>query len=67
MKMVQFRVMRERKGLTQSDVAKLLECKDKSTVSKWETGAALPNAKLLTRIAELYGCTVDELLRELVE
>lgn len=62
--MNQFRAKRDVVGLTQAKVAELLGFQDKSTVSKWETGESLPNARLLPEIAALYGCTVDELLED---
>jgi transcriptional regulator with XRE-family HTH domain len=49
--------------LTQIQVAKELGISN-TTVSMWETGNALPSAKLLPKIAALYNCTVDELLKE---
>ena len=61
--MNQFKVWRSNSGLTQAEVASKLGLKDKSAISQWETGAALPNAKLLPNIAQLYGCTIDDLLR----
>lgn len=33
-----------------------------AAVSLWENGKTQPRASLLTKIAALYGCTVDELL-----
>ena len=53
---------REKSGLTQQDLAKTLDI-DQSTVCLWETGKTQPRAKLLPSIAEILGCTVDELLR----
>ena len=61
--MNKFKVYREKAGITQAVVAQTLELQDKSTVAKWETDVALPRAELLPKIAALYGCTVDELLR----
>ena len=54
---------REKVGLTQQAVADVLNLRQ-TTVSMWETGDSLPRADLLLKIAELYGCTVDELLRD---
>lgn len=48
---------------TQREVAKALGVKA-AAVSNWESGKTMPRASLLPRIAELYGCTVDELLKE---
>lgn len=53
---------REKSGLTQQDLATKLDI-DQSTVCLWETGKTQPRAKLLPKIAEILGCTVDELLR----
>lgn len=52
---------RKRIGMTQAELAEMLGI-DQSTVSLWETGATQPRVKLLPRLAEIYGCTVDELL-----
>jgi transcriptional regulator with XRE-family HTH domain len=35
-----------------------------AAVAQWESGATSPRAKLLPTLAQLYGCTVDELLKE---
>lgn len=58
---IRFRECRKAKGLTQERAALLLGV-DHSTVAKWETGVAFPRAILLWRIAELYGCSVSDLL-----
>lgn len=34
-----------------------------STVAMWEIGKAMPRAALLPKLADILGCTVDELLR----
>jgi DNA-binding XRE family transcriptional regulator len=46
----------------QVDAAEMLNV-DQTAVSKWETGASLPRPPTLLKLATLYGCTVDELLR----
>lgn len=53
---------RQKIGLTQDEVAKELGI-DQSAVSLWETGKTAPRAKILVKLAGLYGCTVDELLK----
>ena len=58
-----FKEQRKRAGLTQMEVAKQLGVTD-SAVNQWETGKTLPNVKRLGELAKLYGCTVDELLKE---
>lgn len=54
---------RERVGMTQAEVAKAMGV-DQSAVSFWETGRTAPRASLLVKLAGLYCCTVDELLKE---
>ena len=55
--------LRLKAGLTQSMAAKSLGVRQ-STISMWETGSVLPRADKLPQLAVLYGCTIDELLRE---
>ena len=50
-------------GIKQGDFALSLKV-DRSTVSKWETGRAMPRAELLPKIAGVLCCTVDELLKK---
>ena len=52
---------REKSGMTQQDLAMKLEI-DQSTVSLWEVGKTQPRAKLLPRLANILGCSIDELL-----
>ena len=58
---MQFTLMREARKLRQEDVAEALGI-DRSAVSKWETGKALPRAEMLFKLADLYNCTIDDLL-----
>lgn len=53
---------RKRADLTQKEVADILGL-DQTTVSRWERGRKLPRADRLPRIADLYHCSVDDLLR----
>ena len=57
---------REKRSLTQTDVAKYLGV-TQGAVSQWENGMAMPRVELLPKLAELLGCTVDELLRPQAE
>ena len=36
---------------------------DRSTVAKWESGKSLPRTELLIKLADIFGCTIDELVR----
>lgn len=55
------RELRERKGLTQSELAEKLYVSDK-TVSKWENAKGYPDISLLEPIAGVFGVSVAELL-----
>lgn len=54
--------LRREKGWTQKELAQHLYISDKA-VSKWETGASIPDTALLMPLAELLGVSVTELLR----
>lgn len=53
--------LRKEKGYTQKELASRLFVSDKA-VSKWETGASIPDTALLVPLAELLDVTVTELL-----
>lgn len=53
-------LLRTEKGYTQNDIAKMMGVTNKA-VSKWETGAAVPRMDHLIRLAEILGCTQEEL------
>lgn len=55
------RTLRERRGLTQSQLAELLCVSDK-TISKWETARGLPDVSLLEPLAAALHVSVPELL-----
>ena len=54
--------LRKEKGLTQRELSEMLCVSDK-TVSHWERDETSPDISLLPLIAEIFGITVDELLR----
>ena len=58
--MNRLRALRISAGLKQKDVADRLGISQVS-VWQWESGVTLPRADKLPAIAELYGCTIDEL------
>ncbi|MDF2539667.1 MAG: hypothetical protein K0S76_2688 [Herbinix sp.] len=53
--------LRKEKGIGQQDLADVLGVSFQS-VSKWETGATMPDITLLPDIAEYFKVSVDELL-----
>ena len=55
------RGLREKRRLTQRDLAQRLNVSDK-TVSKWETGRGLPDITLLEPLAGALSVSVTELL-----
>lgn len=53
--------LREKNGLTQSELAEKLFVSDKA-VSKWENGKGYPDVSLLEPIANVFGISITELL-----
>ena len=53
--------LRTQAGFTQAELGEKLNYSDK-TISKWERGEAIPDAYVLTQMAEIFGVTVDYLL-----
>lgn len=53
--------LRTQKGLTQAELGAMLNYSDK-TISKWERGAAIPDAYVLTQLADIFSVSVDYLL-----
>jgi transcriptional regulator with XRE-family HTH domain len=58
------RNLREKRGLTQDELARRCGRSGKSTVGRWELGQASPPAELLPTVAEVLGTTVGELFGE---
>ena len=50
-------------GLTQNAVAKILNI-TQGAVSQWENGSSLPRTGLLSELAKLYKCSIDDLISE---
>lgn len=55
-------VYRTSKNLSQGDLAELVEV-SRQSVSKWETGASVPELDKLVRLCEVFDITLDELVR----
>ena len=58
--------LRKRIALTQDELAEKMSV-SRQTVSKWETDEAFPEINKLTKLADLFHCKVDTLLREDLE
>ena len=54
--------LRRKMGLTQTELSERLYVSNK-TVSKWERGAGYPEIPQLVRLADLFGVTLDSLIR----
>ena len=55
------KTLREKKGLTQNQLAQMLNVSDKA-VSKWETAKGLPDITLIEPLAAALGISVPELM-----
>lgn len=53
--------LRTQAHLTQMQLAEMLNYSDKA-VSKWERGDAIPDLRVLIRLAEIYGITLDDIV-----
>ncbi len=53
--------LRKQKGLTQSELAELINYSDKS-VSKWERAEGIPDLYILVQMAEIFGVKVGDFL-----
>ena len=54
--------LRKANGMTQQEIADRLNVSNKA-VSRWERDECTPELSLIPSIAEIFGITVDELLR----
>ena len=50
-------------GMSQGTLAEALDV-SRQSISKWETGASVPELDKLIKLSELFGITVDELVKE---
>ena len=58
--------LRTEKKLSQGDLAEILDI-SRQSVSKWETGASVPDLDKLVKMSDLFGVTMDFLVREEME
>lgn len=54
------RVLRLKKQLTQAELAKLVEV-EQSTIARYETGEYKPKIAIATKLAKIFGTTVETL------
>lgn len=57
------KAMRRRAGFTVAQLAERLSV-TRATIYFWEQGRYLPNAGLLPELAEILGCTIDDLFAD---
>lgn len=55
--------LRKRANMTQLELAEKLNYSDKS-VSKWEQGNGIPDLRILVQLSEIYGVSLDDLVKE---
>lgn len=55
--------LRQAAGLTQLQLAEMLNYSDKA-VSKWERGEAVPDLRVIIKLADIYHISVDDIVRE---
>lgn len=60
------KTLRKNKGFTQEELAAKLNVV-RQTVSKWEKGQSVPDAEMLTRLAEIFEVPVSQLLGSPIE
>lgn len=58
-----FKEARLKAGKKVSEVMAYMGVSD-AAVYQWETGVTMPSGNKLVKLAEFYGCTVDELLKK---
>lgn len=57
---MKIRELREQSGISKTELARIMEV-DLAAVSRWESGAAMPRAAKMPKLADLFGCTIDAL------
>ena len=54
--------LRTAKGMSQLELAEALDV-SRQSISKWETGAAVPELDKLVKLSQVFGVTLDELVQ----
>ena len=58
--------LRRKQGLSQELLAEKLDC-SRQVISKWENGTTTPDAEMLVKYSELFGVSIDYLVKEDIE
>ena len=58
--------LRRKQGLSQEALAEKLDC-SRQVISKWENGTTTPDAEMLKKYSELFGVSIDYLVKENIE
>ncbi len=58
--------LRRKQGLSQEALAEKLDC-SRQVISKWENGTTTPDAEMLKKYSELFGVSIDYLVKEDME
>ena len=56
-------LLRKQNGYSQEELAERIGIA-RQTISKWENGQAIPEINGLIRLSELYGITVDRIVKD---
>ena len=59
---MKLKTFRESQNMTQDELALKLNI-SRSSIAMWESGKSLPRTELLIKLADIFGCTIDELVR----
>lgn len=60
------KIFRKRNGFTQEEIAEKLGV-SRQLVAKWEHGETMPDIESCVKLADLYGVTIDNLVRNIKE
>ncbi len=66
MKFSRLKIFRKRNSFTQEEIAEKLGV-SRQAVAKWERGESMPDIESCIKLADLYGVTIDNLVRSIEE
>jgi len=59
--------LRQRQGLTQKELASLLDCSSYTYIGDLETGRRKPGIELAVKISEIFNVSIDKLAKDYLE